>query len=57
MIDVSKIDDPFIICMMYLKGHFVTDVISVLPYNVYRPDLLPLRFFKLRRFNIYQGYF
>ena len=58
IIEVTQEKDPGNIAIYYLKSHFITDVISVIPYNVlgsYR-NYIFLRFLKLRRFRLYQSY-
>jgi|TARA_B110001450_G_C17252055_1_gene331947 hypothetical protein len=41
----------------YISGQFVSDVIAVLPWSVLAPDYIFLRYLKLRKFAVYQGYF
>jgi len=39
------------IAMYYIKGAFLTDLISIMPYGEFNKNLLPLRFLKLLNFK------
>lgn len=58
-IEFSKnlVEHPFKIFMEYLKGNFLLDVISVVPYTILYPPLIFLRYIKLIKFNTYLAYF
>jgi len=49
--------DPRALCVQYLKGNFITDVIAVCPYSVFYPNLIFLRYLKLLKYNMYLSYF
>ena len=50
IIEIEKVRDPVITWELYLKGHFVTDVVSTFPWSVINRKLILLRLLKLRRF-------
>lgn len=50
------LNTPTEIASNYLNSHFITDVISVYPYNVSYPQFLVLRFCKIRRLSQAQQY-
>ena len=56
MIDVTYHDDPREVALFYIKGPFIYDAISIVPYNILKKNLLILRFVKLKKFNMYQNY-
>ena len=56
MIDVQYQDNPKEVAINYIKGPFIYDAISIVPYNVLRKNLLILRFVKLKKYNMYQNY-
>lgn len=41
----------------YAKGNLLIDVIAFIPYTMFYPHLICLRFLKLVKFNIYLSYF
>ena len=49
--------DPTIVAKNYLKGQFISDLIAVLPWSAINPSVVFLRYLKLRKFTVYQGYF
>lgn len=46
------IDDPWIVFKKYVTSYFFIDVIAVVPYSIFYPQLIFLRYFKL--FKIYE---
>ena len=56
MIDVNKIRDPIKLSGIYLKGMFLTDFISTVPWILIDRRYLFLRYLKLKRLGQYQGY-
>ena len=48
--EIEKVRDPVITWELYLKGHFITDVVSTFPWSVINRKLILLRLLKLRRF-------
>jgi len=56
MIDVQYEDDPTKIALAYLKGTFIQDAVSIIPYNIVKKDLLVLRLIKIKQFTMYQGF-
>ena len=56
MIDVQYEDNPTIIALYYIKGSFIYDAISIVPYNIVRKNLLVLRLIKLKNYTMYQGF-
>jgi hypothetical protein len=45
------LNTPKDIAINYINGHFITDIISVYPYNLSYPQFLVLRFCKVRRLS------
>jgi hypothetical protein len=57
IIDVRLEKNPWNVAVSYVKGHFITDIIAVMPWSVIRPQFIFLRYLKLRKFGVYQAYF
>lgn len=57
IVDVKEIREPITVALNYLKGSFFLDVIAVVPYSIYSPQYIFLRYLKLLKFSIYQKYF
>ena len=57
IVDVKEIREPLTVALNYLRGSFVLDVIAVVPYSIYNPKYIFLRYLKLLKFSIYQKYF
>jgi hypothetical protein len=56
VIDVREIRDPCKVALNYLKGSFLFDVISVLPYTIINPWMIFLRNLKFLKYSTYQSY-
>jgi len=56
IIDVKELRDPLDVALNYLKGKLIPDIIAVIPYSLFRPHLIILRYFKLVKFRTYQKY-
>ena len=52
-VDVKEIREPHIVAWSYIKGSFFLDVIAVIPYSIYNPQYIFLRYLKLLKFNTY----
>lgn len=53
IVDVKEIREPITVALNYLKGSFILDVIAVVPYSIYDPQYIFLRYLKLLKFSIY----
>ena len=53
----QRIKEPWAVAKLYISGQFISDVIAVLPWSVLAPKWVFLRYLKLRKFAVYQGYF
>ena len=56
VIDVEHIIEPKEVGSNYLRGYFLIDVVSVLPYNIFAKKWVFVRLLKLIRFRTYQKY-
>lgn len=56
VIDVEHIIEPREVGSYYLRGYFIIDVISMLPYNIFAKKFVMVRLLKLIRFRTYQKY-
>ena len=52
----KKVSNPLEIFSQYLKGNFIIDVVAVIPYTMFNVYLIPLRYLKLIKFNMYLNY-
>ena len=57
IVDVKEIREPITVAVNYLRGSFFLDVIAVVPYSIYNPNYIFLRYLKLVKFTTYQKYF
>lgn len=57
IVDVRRVKEPWAVAKHYIMGQFVSDLIAVLPWSVISPSYIFLRYLKLRKFAVYQGYF
>lgn len=56
VIDVEHIIEPKDVGSYYLRGYFIIDVVSMLPYNIFAKKWVMVRLAKLIRFRTYQKY-
>ena len=52
-VDVKEIREPHIVAWNYVKRSFFYDLIAVVPYSIYNPQYIFLRYLKLLKFNTY----
>jgi hypothetical protein len=57
IIEGNEISDPAEVALMYLKGAFIMDLVSVLPYNNINPRFIFLRLLKVSKFRTYKENF
>jgi len=55
-VDVRQVNDIFDVSRNYITGMFLQDVIAVIPWSFIRPQLIFLRYLKMRKFGVYQSY-
>lgn len=54
---VIKKQEPVEVALDYLSWEFAFDVVSVMPFSVWKPQFVFLRFLKANKFLEYQKYF
>ena len=58
IIEVHRYDKPLEIATRYITSwDFVSDIITVVPYNMIRPDLIHMRLVRMRAYTKYSDYF
>lgn len=50
IIEIDRVRDPVVTWKWYVKGHFVTDVLSTIPWSMINRKFILLRLLRLRRF-------
>lgn len=56
-VDGREVEDPVIVAKLYLRNYFVPDLIAVMPYSRFKPNLIFLRLLKLYRMQEYKENF
>ena len=55
-VDVRQVNDIIDVSKNYITGMFVQDCVAAVPWSLIKPQLIFLRYLKMRRFGVYQTY-